>query len=265
MFAAIPIYRLDYPHKDPNGKPMVERMLFSDGGLSSNFPVHFFDALLPNRPTFGISLETYDERDPSRRVQLPMIPRRGIYLDSEEITSLPSFLVGLVNAAKDWQDRLQSTLPGYRERITNIYLKSEEGGINLNMSAAQIDQLAGFGERGAVLMGGRSLNPSDQSPFDFDEHRWRRYLIAFARLEEELVRAEQTWNGLAGFGAFIKKYQPKSYHGQTPQWMNWRSNVFERFECIMSLVSGWGGKSLRLAREGQIPKPDSVLRIMPRP
>jgi hypothetical protein len=105
LFAAVPIYRLDYPHKDPNGKPIVERMLFSDGGLSSNFPVHFFDALLPNRPTFGISLETYDERDPSRRVQLPMNPHHGIYLDSEEIDSLPSFLVGLVNAAKDWQDR----------------------------------------------------------------------------------------------------------------------------------------------------------------
>jgi hypothetical protein len=60
LFAAVPLYRLNEYHKDADGQPMIERLLFSDGGLSSNFPVHFFDALLPNRPTFGISLESYD-------------------------------------------------------------------------------------------------------------------------------------------------------------------------------------------------------------
>jgi hypothetical protein len=262
LFAAIPLYRQDYPHKGPNGKPMVQRMLFSDGGLSSNFPVHFFDALLPNRPTFGISLETYDERDPNRRVQLPMNPHRGIYLDSEDIASVPHFLLGLVSAAKDWQDRLQSTLPGYRERIANIYLKADEGGINLNMSAGQIGKLAVFGERAAALMGGRSLHPSDQSPFDFDEHRWRRYLIAFARVEEALEHAEKAWNGPARFGNFIKSYQPTSYYSENSQWLQWRTKVFERFDGIMSVVSEWH-ESLRLAPEAHIPKPDSDLRITP--
>jgi len=31
-------------------------MLVPDGGLTSNFPIHFFDAPLPGRPTFGINL-----------------------------------------------------------------------------------------------------------------------------------------------------------------------------------------------------------------
>jgi hypothetical protein len=264
LFATIPLYRLDYSHKGADGKPIIERMLFSDGGLSSNFPMHFFDALLPNRPTFGISLESYDERDPNRRVRLPMKARRGILLDSEEIASLPTFLAALVNAAKDWQDRLQATLPGYRERIANIYLKSQEGGINLNMSAAQIDQLVNLGERGAELMVGRSLDHSDESPFEFDEHRWRRYLIAFARLEEALEYAEGSWNGPASFGDFIKSYQPTSYHSSNPQWVQWRRDVFARFDDIMSLVASWDGKSLRLANEAQIPKPASELRITPK-
>jgi hypothetical protein len=265
LFATIPLYRLDYPHKGGDGKPIIDRMLFSDGGLSSNFPVHFFDALLPNRPTFGISLESYDERDPKRRVRLPMKARQGILLDSGEIASLPNFLVGLVNAAKDWQDRLQSTLPGYRERIANIYLKGDEGGINLNMSATQIDRLVNLGERGAALMVGRPLDPSDESPFEFDEHRWRRYLVAFARLEEALEHAQQSWSGPTHFGDFIKSYRPSSYHSPNPQWVRWRGEVFSRFDTIMSLVGGWGGKSLRLASEGQIPRPPSDLRITPKP
>src|SRR5262249_46235664 len=33
LFAAIPLYRLDYPHKGTDGKPMIQRMLFSVGGL----------------------------------------------------------------------------------------------------------------------------------------------------------------------------------------------------------------------------------------
>ncbi|MDQ2910384.1 MAG: hypothetical protein M3R39_05135 [Actinomycetota bacterium] len=30
-----------------------ERRLFSDEGITSNFPIHFFDGWLPTRPTFG--------------------------------------------------------------------------------------------------------------------------------------------------------------------------------------------------------------------
>ena len=262
LFAAIPLYRIRYPYKDSDGNFIIERMLFSDGGLSSNFPMHFFDALLPTRPTFGISLEAYDERLPNRRVQLPTEAGRGIGLDSIEIASLPAFLVGLVNAAKDWQDRLQSVLPGYRERIASIYLKGEEGGINLNMSAKQIDGLVNFGERCATLMAGESLDPSDESPFEFNEHRWRRYLIAFARVEEALENAQQIWSGTTHFRDFVGTYEPISYH--SPK--SWRNEAFSRFDAIMSLVAGWGGKSLRSVDNGRnIPRPESALRITPRP
>ena len=181
LFTTVPLYRKDYPHQGTASEPPVERMLFSDGGLSSNFPVHFFDALLPTRPTFGISLESYDTRDPrDRRVSLAMDPRRAIWLTGDGIETLPAFLMVLVNAAKDWQDRLQSTLPGYRERIACVYLKDEEGGLNLTMPSVLIDQLVAYGDRAGGLMTGAALMVGDEAPFDFDEHRWRRYLVAFA-------------------------------------------------------------------------------------
>jgi hypothetical protein len=55
-----------------------------------------------------------------------------------------------------------------------------------------------------------------------DEHRWRRYLIAFARLEEALEHAQQSWNGPTRFGDFIQSYQPTSYHSPNLDWVEWR-------------------------------------------
>jgi predicted acylesterase/phospholipase RssA len=34
----------------------LQQNWFSDGGIASNFPIHFFDAWLPRRPTFGVNL-----------------------------------------------------------------------------------------------------------------------------------------------------------------------------------------------------------------
>jgi hypothetical protein len=34
----------------------IQRHVFSDGGIASNFPIHFFDRWLPTHPTFGINL-----------------------------------------------------------------------------------------------------------------------------------------------------------------------------------------------------------------
>ena len=107
-----------------------------------------------------------------------MKPKEGIGLDSTAISSLGGFLMGLVNAAKDWQDRLQSTLPGYRERIASVYLTEDEGGLNLDMKPDVIKKLVGYGE-GGTLATGVSLDPAvDEEPFDFDEHRWRRVSLS---------------------------------------------------------------------------------------
>jgi len=141
-------------------------------------------------------------------------------------TAITDFVIGLVNAAKDWQDLLQSTLPGYRERIATVYLKPEEGGINLTMNPSRSTGSASWAN--VVLRLWSSADPADQSPFDFDDHRWRRYLIAFARLEEALENASRTWNGNARFDEFIRSYQPKSYHDASAQWTTWRGQVFAR-------------------------------------
>ena len=41
----------------PHDQQAIEHC-FSDGGISSNFPIHLFDAWVPSRPTFGLDLQT---------------------------------------------------------------------------------------------------------------------------------------------------------------------------------------------------------------
>jgi hypothetical protein len=264
LFTTVPLYRRDFPHEKQNGPAILELMRFSDGGLSSNFPVHFFDALLPTRPTFGISLEAFDDRDDKRRVHLAMRAGDNIWLDNAKIGNLKNFFMSLIYAAKDWQDRLQSTLPGYRERIAGVYLKNNEGGLNLAMTSEQIAALINFGERAGGLLNGTSLSADDKQPFDFDDHRWRRFLVAFARLEETLQQAATSWYGAsAPTRDFIKNYMvnPKSYDSST---LEWRDQVFDRFDCLMSLVHEWNG-SLRDSGKAKsyIPRPQTTMRITP--
>jgi predicted acylesterase/phospholipase RssA len=56
---------------------------FSDGGISSNFPIHFFDRLVPGRPTFGIDLRPFppeekpDPEDQTKNVEMPTDNSQG--------------------------------------------------------------------------------------------------------------------------------------------------------------------------------------------
>jgi predicted acylesterase/phospholipase RssA len=71
LFSAVPLYTIAascFVGKPDQGdgvdqcvdvKPEdLQRNWFSDGGIASNFPIHFFDAWMPGRPTFGLNLTT---------------------------------------------------------------------------------------------------------------------------------------------------------------------------------------------------------------
>ena len=67
LFAAVPLYAIDYENPKRSGRGL-KRCLFTDGGVSSNFPIHLFDAALPRWPTFGLWLDrrsAYDYRPPA--------------------------------------------------------------------------------------------------------------------------------------------------------------------------------------------------------
>lgn len=259
LICAVPLWRRDFTYATEEEQNVPRRCLFSDGGLSSNFPIHFFDRLLPNTPTFAISLDRYDEKRDrgDSRVWLPLKAISGISIPIEPVEGVFGFLMRLVDSAKDWQDNLQSTLPGYRERIVHIGLAPDEGGLNLAMDSKTIQQLSEYGrEAGDALC----------TSFDLDDHRWRRFLVAMARMEEtleEVVTAYQTLPGKPeGFDEFLKRYaaDPSSYRQDSKARLE---VLLDRARDLAGLGQEW--RERPFVREGNIPKPDTDLRITPKP
>jgi predicted acylesterase/phospholipase RssA len=63
LFSAIPLYRVairDLKAAQNAGPfPIASKTWFSDGGLSSNMPIHFFDGPIPRWPTFALNLRGF--------------------------------------------------------------------------------------------------------------------------------------------------------------------------------------------------------------
>src|SRR5689334_2911666 len=115
LISAIPLYTFN---------PMsggLEKCLFSDGGISSNFPIHFFDAPLPRWPTFGITLSSSPsdmrrDADESEMVYLPECNHPGKAENSNSFDQhwwrLGGFLGAILTTMQDWRDQTQARVPG---------------------------------------------------------------------------------------------------------------------------------------------------------
>ncbi len=208
LIRSVPLYRRE-------GTGFV-RCLFTDGGLTSNFPVHFFDSILPRRPTFGIALGDIAASvsdDPAARVR---VWRKG---DGEQpyplhlTPKIGGFLWALLATAKDWQDTLQSRLPGHRERMVTIMLKPEEGGLNLNMAPDLVKRIAAYG-----AAAGKAL-----AEFDFNGHRIDRAVLAMPKVGEMAAQAKRAvihlphgWGG--GYYDLVRNGQASSIEGADREW-----------------------------------------------
>jgi hypothetical protein len=255
LIAAVPLWTRDFTLIDKAEQQKLRRCLFSDGGLSSNFPIHFFDHILPNSPTFAITLDDYDPKRNRDQVWLPENAESGIQLPIVPFSGLGGFLMRLINSAKDWQDNLQSTLPGYRERIAHIALKSDEGGLNLTMSDATITKVAGYGQTAGDEL---------RTQFNFDEHRWRRFLVAMARMEETLDEVATAYAGTGvpePFAAFLQRYAANPEHYR--QKSEVLSVMLARGNELAEVGTDW--RTEPTIREGHIPQPETNFRISPKP
>lgn len=257
LIQAVPLYKVDFTLKNREADQPI-KCWFSDGGLSSNFPMHFFDRMWPNAPTFGIALDSYDERRHGKnRVYMASGAGEGQLLPVNSIKGIGSFLLTLLDAAKDWQDNLQSILPGYRERIIHIALKESEGGLNLTMPPSLIEELSQYGKQAGLM--------ASSPAFDLDEHRWRRFLIAMAEIEEMLDQIASSHDpqpsGAEDFGKFLDRYDFSGSY--LPVSEAWKEEVLSRAKELVTAGHSW--RTDPTVRSGKIPKPDPVMRITPQP
>lgn len=193
--------------------PEAEPNWFSDGGITSNFPVHFFDSPIPRWPTFAINLRDYHpdhlptcsrcqdgpDCDEDQSVWSPETNTGGVVVTFQPfaktgLRALVDFGHAIVDTMQNWTDNAQSRVPGYRDRVAHVYHTKEEGGINLSMPACRIEALSERGRCAAELLVNRFRLPIPSAAhLTWDNHRWVRYRTTIALLQEVVGRFERTW------------------------------------------------------------------------
>lgn len=193
LLQAVPLYRIRESQNGSNEAALL-RIWFSDGGLTSNFPIHFFDSPLPTRPTFGITLTNdFDLAKPaSERVHLPSNNRQGLnpaylHLDDEHGMPAPARLAtALIRTIRTWRDEALKRTPGYRDRVVQIHHTKQEGGLNLNMPKESIDRMRESGRLAASTIIDRFLC-DDVEKNGWLNHRWVRMRSTAALLQDAIA------------------------------------------------------------------------------
>lgn len=255
LLQAVPLYRKD--------NKTWERCLFSDGGIASNLPVHFFDAWLPRRPTFAISLGSFDKRvhnETANRVEFIQGIRDRVALPVTRFDGVIGFLFSIFNTAKDWQDALQVQVPGMYERVVTVRLESHQGGTNIAMPPEVIKQLIEYGERaGSKLV----------DEFQFDENRWRRALVLLPEVQKALRQVNDAFNANPTgpnnwtYEDLARAYESEDY----PNDAEWRNEVL--LPALRELAD-LGGRieanpERQLVADGNTPEYDADLRLVASP
>ncbi|MBE0567433.1 MAG: patatin-like phospholipase family protein, partial [Krumholzibacteria bacterium] len=255
LLAAVPLVARDWTLRDEAAREQPRTCWFSDGGICSNFPIHFFDVLWPRWPTYGIMLDDFDPQRHHRHVWMPQTAAQGRLGPFRTIESLPGFLGAIVATMQNWRDNQQCRLPGYRERIVRIALRPDEGGLNLNMPEATIRRLFDLG---------REAGDRIRTDFDFDAHRWRRYLASQEPLDEMFAHMHGTWTAAVPDGRALRDFLPDyaaapREYGEIPQARLRR--MFAASQALVEATADWGD-SVGSERSG-LPRPRGTLRMVP--
>ena len=182
LFTPIPLY-CNVARSPVSGVKEFRRCWFSDGGISSNFPIHLFDDLLPRWPTFGLTLEP--KLDGQDDVSIAKAYSEGYeehsnYLSDQMeqkkgASTLGWFIGAVVGAMQNWNDNSLTRMPGVRDRVAKIRLSKTEGGLNLNMNKDEITAVADRGKSAIRQLASRFNRPQNGSTITgWDEHRFIR-------------------------------------------------------------------------------------------
>jgi hypothetical protein len=170
-----------YPAPGPDGRqPMwVEELWFTDGGVTSNFPIHFFDSVTPLWPTFGIDLGGHPPGAAHQDVSLPSdwqgAPASGNPLSG----SMTRFLAAVLDTAIEWRDTTQAVMPSHRGRVARVRHRPGEGGVNLFLTREEVAALALRG----VLAGARLAKRFEARQWWY-RHQWLRLRASLGNLEQ---------------------------------------------------------------------------------
>jgi predicted acylesterase/phospholipase RssA len=251
LISAVPLYTVDRSRRRPEDQKPV-RCWLSDGGMTANFPIHFFDALWPKRPTFGLDLQSYHPDYQDSDVYYPGHAEHGRQSRVTEINSVGGFFAAILTTMQYWADDAQSTLPGFRDRVVEVHLRDYEGGMNLQMPPDVVSVVAEKGRHAA----------EELSSFDFEQHRWTRYLTAMSELQDVISWMRDRYESDLPGGEIGYRKLLLTRAAEVPHYKRegaWPKEAEARTSTLLTF-----GAATVPDFSKEAPHPDPVLRITPR-
>jgi predicted acylesterase/phospholipase RssA len=296
LISAVPLYAVDFTHPDSRDAgtalsswhrdhpeatvqeakaavpgPKFEVNWFSDGGIASNLPVHFFDSPLPARPTFAVDLAPFppgmnkDTTDEAKNTLLPVVNQGGLNRrwtrwDLTGLGSVRSFARSILDTARGWVDEAQLVMPGYRDRIVTIYHDHAEGGMNLTMEDDVVKALVERGEAGAAKLVDRFVRGDG-----WDNHRWIRFRTSTAGLDGWLAGFQRGYDELSPGAKPYADFAGPAAAADLPSYAlngGRRAAVNLRTDALLTLAATWQKPPADAFTHGS-PRPRPVLRLVP--
>jgi predicted acylesterase/phospholipase RssA len=253
------------PKAKPTDPDLAEELWFSDGGITSNFPVHLFDAALPAWPTLGLNLGPHPDGFPHQDVWLPQDWQASIAPATEVRPPITSFVTAIVDTARSWRDTMQTSMPGSRGRVAWVRQRQDEGGTNLYMPREVIASLALRG----TLAGARLARRFDNDT-QWQRYRWLRLRVAvdnFQALRTAISINRPTYSDLTD-GRFLKNLADNyAYDPYSEEIVWYRPDDDSFWELACQILVDFGGDPTPtpendvLSRGG--PQPHPILRQNP--
>ncbi|WP_313668542.1 patatin-like phospholipase family protein [Sandarakinorhabdus sp.] len=304
LFTPLPLWLLRWvgkPEVPDERRPILSPLYLSDGGITSNFPIHLFDGAVPSRPTFALnllypgddlSIEEYRDRDAERSRARPgnvrtlggtdeRMAEAGLidlimpFANSDRVrfykapasgnavAQLAGLAMRVVETARTWADVSHFDQTGTRDRVIHIRLTGAEGGFNLAMDAATIASIDNKGSMAGTVLASRFDPHQPSDPLDQDGPP--RFQLDWTNHRQ--VRL----NGFIAAQDLLASRFHDSWQPQPPAGVQ-ISNPLTR--DLLTPGSHFAGVALHLDAMGSLPVPDpdpldrvrrpmSVLRMRP--
>ena len=267
LLSAVPLHFVDFTRVRKEDR-IPERCWFSDGGISSNFPVHFFDPPLPAWPTFAIDLDDKHPDHPAG-VFMPASNGGGILEHwnrfekpgTGDCQRLIGFAGAVFSALHNWSDNFLARMPAYRDRIAHVQLDVGQGGLNLDMPMPLVDALAARGAAAGTMLRERFAN--DMSELDWPNHRRVRLRSFLAAMEETLLQVDAVCAnpelGDPEFASVIDQLTAGAYAWDSSEQ---RDAAAAMLAALRAIARTHEASAVRL--ESGSPRPRPELRLRPR-
>ena len=277
MSLSFPVLLCAVPLLAPGADGALRNVWFSDGGLTSNFPIHFFDSPLPRWPTFAIDLLSTSPNEKKRKahvranyIRKELYQENQVFLESElengELEpwdrldrgfthgNVLAFFSAINDTMRTWNDARVATLSANRQRTVGIRLSADQGGLNLDMPPKTIEHLIELGDEAATTL--LRYYPGNDSQM-WQDHRFTRY--------RQTMAGFATW--LANFGIGYHRYGSQATYDDLIE-SNWAIPC--EADAALSATQNVGELNARwCANKGDPPwlinEPNPVARFQVRP